>query len=324
MTTPKGVDPFASHGKFFEQGKADMYNACEWGNYCRVQETGQGSRQLGRRAIVAYAAIVVRPDSPVYTPQQLADRTIGVPFYFGTHYIALHMLEGFVPREHDQAVPGAERLALPLRRADERRDRSHHAHRAACHARREERLPHHLLGLLSTAPRSPPTGSTRETYAAFNRAVREAVRRINADKKRLYALLHRLLRQEGPGDRRARKSRICARAGSSSAIRRRSRSTNCSAPMTGSRAGACWKRPLRRCSSSTCRCKRTRMWRRNNGASKPVARRAICDYTRRGRRRAGIRCDEWQSGAARKPRSRHGAFAWRLRTSSAHGQQRRG
>ena len=52
MTSPKGVDPFASHGKLFEQGKADMYNACEWGNYCRVQETDAGSRQLGRRAIV--------------------------------------------------------------------------------------------------------------------------------------------------------------------------------------------------------------------------------------------------------------------------------
>src|SRR4029077_1807233 len=47
VTSPKGGDPFASHGKLFEQGRADMYNACEWGNYCRVQETGAGSRQLG-------------------------------------------------------------------------------------------------------------------------------------------------------------------------------------------------------------------------------------------------------------------------------------
>ncbi len=39
VTSPKGVNPFASHGKLFEQGKADMYNACEWGNYCRVQDT---------------------------------------------------------------------------------------------------------------------------------------------------------------------------------------------------------------------------------------------------------------------------------------------
>ena len=52
VTSPKGVDPFASHGRLFERGLADMYNACEWGNYCRVQDTSTGSRQLGRRAIV--------------------------------------------------------------------------------------------------------------------------------------------------------------------------------------------------------------------------------------------------------------------------------
>jgi hypothetical protein len=39
IVTPKGLDPFLSHGKMLEVGKADMYNACEWGNYCRVEET---------------------------------------------------------------------------------------------------------------------------------------------------------------------------------------------------------------------------------------------------------------------------------------------
>src|SRR5262249_37170380 len=88
VNSPKGLDPFSSHGLMPEQGKADMYNACEWGNYCRVQDTKVGSRQLGRRGIVSYAAIVVRPDSTVYTGQQLAGKTVGVPFYFGTHYLA--------------------------------------------------------------------------------------------------------------------------------------------------------------------------------------------------------------------------------------------
>lgn len=81
ITSHTQVNPFTSHGKLFEQGLADMYNACEWGNYCRVQATQQRSRQIGRRAIVAYAALVVAPESPVYTPQQLAHRTIGVPFF---------------------------------------------------------------------------------------------------------------------------------------------------------------------------------------------------------------------------------------------------
>ena len=29
LTDVKGADPFASHGKLLEAGKADMYNACE-------------------------------------------------------------------------------------------------------------------------------------------------------------------------------------------------------------------------------------------------------------------------------------------------------
>ena len=99
VTSPHGFNPFTSHGRLFEQGQADMYNACEWGNYCRVQETGIKSRQLGRRAIIAYGAIVIPPILPVYTPQQLAHRTVGVPFYFGTHYLALHLLDGFVARD---------------------------------------------------------------------------------------------------------------------------------------------------------------------------------------------------------------------------------
>ena len=59
--SPKGLDPFHSHGRMFEQGKADMYNACEWGNYCRVQDSRVGSRQVGRRGIVTFAALAVAP-----------------------------------------------------------------------------------------------------------------------------------------------------------------------------------------------------------------------------------------------------------------------
>src|SRR3984957_11830033 len=51
VTSPKGLDPFSSHGSLLEQGRADMYNACEWGNYCRIQDTKRGSRQIGRRGL---------------------------------------------------------------------------------------------------------------------------------------------------------------------------------------------------------------------------------------------------------------------------------
>src|SRR5262245_34447327 len=67
----KGSDPFGSHGSLLEQGKADMYNACEWGNYCRAGASGVGSRQVGRRAIVTYAAIVVRSEEHTSELQSL-------------------------------------------------------------------------------------------------------------------------------------------------------------------------------------------------------------------------------------------------------------
>jgi NitT/TauT family transport system substrate-binding protein len=182
VTSHKGLDPFTSHGKLFEQGKADMYNACEWGNYCRVQDTQVGSRQLGRRAIVSYAAILVRPESPVYTAQQLADRTVGVPFFFGTHYLALLMLEGFLPRDQikvcrapngsryrfDSMMKGeleATTLTEPYITLAEK-----HGCRTICSA-----------FYFGTEVASDKVDA--ETYAAFNRAIREAVRRINADKR---------------------------------------------------------------------------------------------------------------------------------------------
>ena len=183
VTSPKGVNPFASHGKLFEQGKADMYNACEWGNYCRVQDTSADSRQIGRRAIIAYSAIVVRPDSPFYTPQQLANKVIGVPFYFGTHYIALHLLEGFLPRDMIKLcrAPNGSRYrldALMRGEIDATTLTEPHitlAEKKGCRT------------ICSAFFHGTEVASNRvdaETYAAFNRAVREAVRRINANKRK--------------------------------------------------------------------------------------------------------------------------------------------
>ena len=182
IESPKGLDPFASHGKLIETGAADMYNACEWGNMCRVQDTRVGSRQLGRRAILTYAAIVVRPDSPVYVPQQLANRSVGVPFYFGTHYLALHLLEGFLTRDQIKvcSVPHGSDYRFKLMMSGDVEATTLTepyitlAEKKGCRA------------LCSGIFHGTEVGSEKvdaETYAAFNRAVREAVRRINADKR---------------------------------------------------------------------------------------------------------------------------------------------
>jgi NitT/TauT family transport system substrate-binding protein len=186
VTSPKGANPFASHGRLVEQGKADMYNACEWGNYCRVQETGIGSRQIGRRAIISYAAIVVRPDSPVYTPQQLAGRMVGVPFYFGTHYLALHLLDGFVPRDQIKlcSVPNGSRPRFTAMMKGEVEATTLTEPYITLAEKKGCRI------ICSAFYHGTEVASDRvdgETYAAFNRAVREAVRRINANKR---AYLH--------------------------------------------------------------------------------------------------------------------------------------
>jgi NitT/TauT family transport system substrate-binding protein len=181
LTDVKGADPFGSHGSLFEQGKADMYNACEWGNYCRVGATAVGSRQIGRRAIVTFAAIVVRPDSPVYTAQQLASRKVGVPFYAGTHYLALHMLEGFLPRDQINVcrAPNGSRNRFNLMMKGEIEATTLTEPYITLAEKKGCRI------ICSAFYHGTEVASDKvdaETYRAFNRAVREAVRRISADK----------------------------------------------------------------------------------------------------------------------------------------------
>jgi NitT/TauT family transport system substrate-binding protein len=182
ITDVKATNMFGSHGTLLEQGKADMYNACEWGNYCRAGGTSVGSRQVGRRGIVTYAAIVVRPDSPVYTPQQLANRTVGVPFYAGTHYLALHLLEGFLPRDQIRvcSAPNGSRNRFNLMMKGEIEATTLTEPYITLAEKKGCRI------ICSAFYHGTEVASDRvdpETYAAFNRAVREAVRRINANKK---------------------------------------------------------------------------------------------------------------------------------------------
>ena len=109
-----------------------------------------------------------------------------MPFYFGTHYIALHMLEGFLPRDMIKlcSAPNGSRYRYEsMMKGDVEATTLTEPHVTLAEK--------NGCRLITTAFfHGTEVASGRvdaETYAAFNRAVREAVRRINADKK---AYLH--------------------------------------------------------------------------------------------------------------------------------------
>lgn len=88
----------------FEKGETALYRACEWGQVRRTQDSQVGGQVVAKRAARASQAIIVRPDSPVLIPQDLANVPIGVSFHHGSHYVALQLLEGFLPREEIKVV----------------------------------------------------------------------------------------------------------------------------------------------------------------------------------------------------------------------------
>ena len=182
ITDPSLVNPHSSHGKLFEQGKADMYNACEWGNYCRVQDSDvETGRQIGRRSIVSFAGLVVRPESKVYTPQQLAGKLIGVPFYFGTHYLALHMLEGFLERDQINlcSAPNGSRHRYDAMMSGEVEATTLTEPYLTLAEKNGCRV---VTSAFFHGTEVASDKVDTETYAKFNRAICEAVRRINTNK----------------------------------------------------------------------------------------------------------------------------------------------
>jgi NitT/TauT family transport system substrate-binding protein len=181
----------AGHAEAVERGCANIFNACEWGNYRRSQDTGVGCRQLGRRASIVAGAVAVPPDSDVYTPQQLANKTIAVPFHAGTHYLTLQLLEGFVPRDMIKLVSSG--------RPSERYRAMMNGIVDACSVREPwitvaEKNGCRLIvqGFYHGTDTATPEISA-EAYAAINRALSDAVRRINANKR---AYLHYFIDNE--------------------------------------------------------------------------------------------------------------------------------
>ena len=133
--------------------------------------------------MVVCAALVVRPDSDVFTPQELAYRTVALDYGNGTAYAGLQMLEGAMPRAaittRAATLHSQDRLAMVLGGEVEATVLQEPwitvAERKGCR-------------IVSTTFFHGTWVADRrvsaETYAAFVRAVSRAVKRINADKRR--------------------------------------------------------------------------------------------------------------------------------------------
>ena len=92
-----------NYQKAFAEGKADVYRACEWGQIRRTYDNPEGPIAARRPAMV-FQGIFVLPDSPINAPIALAGKKVGVQFHQGSHYSSLAMLEGFLKREEINLV----------------------------------------------------------------------------------------------------------------------------------------------------------------------------------------------------------------------------
>ena len=166
----------------FELGQAQFHRGCEWGQIRRAYDSSCGGLIVSKRAAVVSQAILVRPDSPYIHPQDLRNVPVAVHFHAGSHYLTLQMLEGFLAREEIKV------FHIPVS-----------AHR--CKALFEGMVDAITVAepwislaekqgckLISEAycvgseVASPDIDA--EIYAAIDRAIKKAVRLINADKKK--------------------------------------------------------------------------------------------------------------------------------------------
>jgi NitT/TauT family transport system substrate-binding protein len=106
------IDPFQRlKESLFEQGKADVYNLCEWAGIDRSEHSKRGAQVLALRPAVGAQAILSF-DAGIQEPRDLAGVPVGINDKTGSHYTTLQSLEGVLPRK-DIVV---EHLGIPENR----------------------------------------------------------------------------------------------------------------------------------------------------------------------------------------------------------------
>jgi len=120
---PSDADPFQRLKEaLFEQGKADVYNLCEWAGIDRSERSARGAQVLALRPAVAAQAILSF-DRNIQEPRDLAGVPIGINEKTGSHYTTLQSLEGVLARA-DIVV---EHVGVPERRYQALKERASRA-----------------------------------------------------------------------------------------------------------------------------------------------------------------------------------------------------
>ena len=176
-----------NYQKAFEEGRADIYRACEWGQIRRAYDNPDGPI-VARRPSMVYQGVYVRPDSPLNAPITLANRSVGVQFHQGSHYATLSMLEGFLPREQINVVHAGTVLERYENLMDGEIDAATLMEPWVTLAEKQGcKL---LVGTFYQGTENASRSMGQELFDAVMRAVRNAVALINEDKTRY---LHYLL-----------------------------------------------------------------------------------------------------------------------------------
>jgi NitT/TauT family transport system substrate-binding protein len=80
-----------------EAGRAcDVSMACHWA--VNMASSGDHGRMWGHAYMLTYAGIMVAPESPIRTPEDLRGVEIGVGYHSGSHFSCLQYLEPWMTR----------------------------------------------------------------------------------------------------------------------------------------------------------------------------------------------------------------------------------
>ena len=102
----------------YNTGDVDQFRMCEWGIMKRTVEAEKAGQRAAKIVALGSAmssfAIMARPGSEYYEPEQFKNIPIAVSPFNGSHFTTLKLLEGFVSKEHIKTTNAGtmeERLA---------------------------------------------------------------------------------------------------------------------------------------------------------------------------------------------------------------------